>query len=146
MAKSKDNKPQEQDNLPKPTDDAVNDNAVQDTVSPDPADLPENDKVDDVETEVKQVNIPLSASNALQPEAGIQVPVAADSTEDVVKTDPYDPSKTKAQAELKEGEDTANTTVSKATYEQLKGAFNELLDRHVMDVTLVGYYKAKAGI
>jgi hypothetical protein len=94
---------------------------------------------------IKAVNIPLSASNALSPEAGMQVGVAEDLTEEENVTDAYDPQKTKAQRTIKDDAEISDK-VSKEKYEQLLNAFNEVLDNHTLDVAHKDLYRAKAGI
>ena len=117
--------------------DQVDDNAVQPTVSAGPT--------GDEDTGLKSVNIPLSASNALSPDAGIKVSVDADMTEEVLQTDAYDPQKTKAQAVLTEGAE-VDETVSKKKYEQLRTAFEEVLAGHTFDVVHAEFYRTKAGV
>lgn len=116
--------------------DAVDDNAVQPTVSPDPKASEDNG--------LKTVNIPVSASNALSPEAGIQVPTTAD-TKEVIQTDAYDPQKTRLQNVLT-GDDKESNTVTKAKYDAVVATLNEVLSNHTLDAVHVDMYKAKAGI
>jgi len=98
------------------------------------------------DTGVKQVNIGLSESNKMQPEAGIQAIAPTDATESVIKTDPYNPQKTSEQAELKEDIDESETKVSKASYDALKNAFTAILDNQNLDVVQKMHYKNLAGL
>lgn len=117
--------------------DGVDDNAVQPTVSAGPE--------GDEDTGLKSVNIPLSASNALTPDGGVKVAVDADLTEEVLQTDAYDPSKTKAQAVLTEDAE-VDEKVSKKKYDQLLAAFEEVLSGHTFDVVHADFYRTQAGV
>lgn len=116
--------------------DAVDDNAVQPTVSPDPTASEDSG--------LKTVNIPVSASNALSPESGIQVVTSAP-TEQVLQTDSYNPQLTKAQNVLT-GDDKETNTVTKAKYDAVVATLNEVLANHNLDAVHVDMYKARAGI
>ncbi len=124
------------------------DNAVQDTIAPAPLVVP-SDNEDEKEVKAKDapktVNIPLSASNALTPEGGIQVTAPADSVEQVYQTDAYDKQKTKAVNVVKDDYEESGT-VSKAKYDALLTTFNEVLSNHTIDDVHKMLYKAKAGI
>lgn len=109
----------------------------QDTVAADP----KKDESDGL----KAVNIPVSASNALSPEAGIMVPAPEESTKEVVQTDAYDPQKTKVVNEI-DPDAEESKTVSRDQYNRLKEAFGLILERHVLDVSQVAYYKSLGGL
>lgn len=128
----------------------VDDNAVQDTVAPAPTTIKQTDdngkeknvKVSDMP---KTVNIPVSASNALTPEGGIQTIVPADAVEQVLQTDAANPQLTKEVNVLKDDYKTSDT-VSKARYEQLANTLREVIDNHTFDAVHKDMYLTKAGL
>ena len=132
---------------PVDTDKLKDDNAVNDTIAPAAKTVPTEDGEDEIAVEdaPKTVNIGLSQSNALQPEAGIQSIAPAGTTEEIVQTDPYNPQSTKLQNVLKE-DASVGEHVTKAKYDALLSAFNEVVANHVLDVTHQQLYRVKAGI
>lgn len=111
-------------------------NAVNDTVAPDPKGK--------LNTGVDQVNVPLSASNALSPESGIQVASEGGDIEKVVKTDPHDPAKTKVQNEFVDNADN-NLTVDDSK-SKVATVLDEIFKNHNIDVVQQNIYKKKAGL
>ncbi len=135
---------------PVDTDKLKDDNAVQDTVAPAPKIVyqeGEEGKQEEVKAVdmPKTVNIPVSASNALSPEAGIQVIVPSDAVEEVVQTDAYDKQKSKPVNVLKDDYEVGDTGI-KAKYEQLANTFREVLDNHTLDFVHKNSYLTKAGL
>jgi len=111
------------------------------TIAPEPIKTPDGVAVEDAP---KTVNVPLSASNALEPDSGILVPTVAH-TEEVVMTNPYNPQDTKVQNVLTE-EPVDNGKVSQEKYDALLNTFNEVLGNHTIDVVHQQIYKTKAGL
>lgn len=132
---------------PVDTDKLKDDNAVNDTIAPAAKTVPAEDGEDEIAVEdaPKTVNIPLSQSNALEPASGVQVNVPGELTEQVAQTNPYNPTDTKLQNVLKDDAQVSEH-VTKAKYDALLSAFNEVVANHVLDVTHQQLYRVKAGI
>jgi len=111
--------------------------AVNDTVAPGPKGKQN--------TGVEQVNIPVSASNALEGEAGIQVPASGQDVETVIRTSSFDPQKSKIQNEFVENTDN-NATEASESNSKVSAVLEEIFKNHNIDIVLQNSYRKKAGL